>query len=160
MIKILIRKVKFLDLKYMSELNKRNLTENYDFDYWVRIFNDSEGNKHSFVAVYSSQIIGYIFGDKENIISFAIDEPFRKFGIGRQLLAHSLNTYTNDVLLHVKKTNDIARNLYKNFNFDEIKVLQEYYISEDGIEMIHKYGKKYLEKSKFNIPYKKLKIKN
>lgn len=154
MVKIIIRNAKFMDLKCMDAVNKKNLTENYSMDYWIETFNINGGKKHSFVACFANEIIGYILANDTTIISFAINEPFRKFGIGKQLLSHCINTFQCDILLHVRKTNDIARNLYKSFDFVDNNLIEGYYINEDAYEMIHKYNKKkYFEKSKLNIAY-------
>lgn len=150
-----------MDLKHMSALNRRNLTENYGMDYWSETFNANGGKKHSFVACFANGIIGYIFASDDTIVSFAIDEPFRKFGIGKQLLSHCLNTFTSDVFLHVRKTNDGARSLYKNFDFVDNRLIEGYYTDEDAYEMVHKYNKKeYPEKSKLNVPYVKKKTED
>lgn len=161
MVKIVIRNTKLMDLKQMSASNKRNLTENYDMDYWSETFNTNGGKKHSFVATFASEIIGYIFASDDCIISFAIDEPFRRFGIGKQLLAHCLNTFTNFVTLHVRKSNEAARNLYKSFDFTDNRLIEGYYTNEDAYEMIHKYNnKKYSQRSKLNVAYVKPKSDN
>jgi len=156
MVKIVIRGAKFTDLKHMKASNQRNLTENYGIDYWTETFNANGGKKHSFVACFANDVIGYIFASDDTIISFAIDEPFRKFGIGKQLLAHCLNTFTSDVILHVRVTNDLARNLYKKYDFVDNRLIEGYYTDENAYEMIHKYSKKkYPERSKLNVPYVK-----
>jgi ribosomal-protein-alanine N-acetyltransferase len=153
MVKIVIRSARYLDLKHMAEVNERNLSENYGMEYWSNIFNGSK--KHCFVAVFSNCVIGYILADETTIISFAVDEKFRKYGIGKQLISHCLNTFKNDIILHVRVTNEPAIKLYKNFGFVDDHVIKSYYSDGgDGYEMIRKYpGEKYPEKSKFNIPY-------
>ena len=153
MVKIVIRQGKLSDVKYMMQLNEKNLSENYEINFWIETF--MKYKRHCFVATFANEIIGYIFTDDRTIISFAIDKKFRNFGIGKQLMAHCLNTFTLDVDLHVRKTNDSARNLYKNFGFNDKELVANYYLDEDAYEMVHVYeGTKYIEKNKINIQIK------
>ena len=156
MVQVIIRGVKFMDINGMMQVNCKNLPENYDISYWKQIFTMDEGKQHSFVAEYCNELIGYIFANKNTIISFAINEPFRHFGIGKELLTHCLNTYSSDVILHVRISNKIALNLYKKYDFTIDLLEGKYYGDEDGYQMIHKYNKKkYPEKKRLNIIYTK-----
>lgn len=123
--KIIIRLMKLIDVGQMMELNKKCLPENYPRNYWIDTY--QKGKTHSFVAVFANLVIGYVFCDENTIISFAVDEKFRNKKIGKQLMHHCLNTFTTNVTLHVRVTNDIAINLYKSLGFIEKETLIEYY---------------------------------
>lgn len=136
MSKVLIRPAKYSDLPHMMRVNMTNLPENYDAKFWIDIYNEAEGRRHSFVATYATEVIGYIFCDKESVISFAIDEEYRRGGIGKQLMCHSLNSFTVPVHLHVKIDNEPAINLYKGVGFTEKAIIKQYYSeTEDAYEL-------------------------
>lgn len=150
--KITIRQTRFLDINRMMEINQKSLTENYEKDFWSTKF--YEGKTHSFVAIGMGMVIGYIFCDKDTIISVAIDEKYRGKGIGRQLLNYCLNTYKTPVKLHVRINNEPALKLYRSLGFIETETLNEYYIDpiEDAYLMEWKpTGVKYEENRKISI---------
>ena len=149
MVKIVIRNAKYSDLKSMKQINEKNLSENYDIDFWKYTFYEKFACKHSFVAVVANEIIGYIFSDINNVVSFAVNEKYRNNGIGKQLLSHCLNTYSTDLQLHVKTTNTNAQKLYVMFDFTNVKTIENYYDGGDAYVMLHKFtGKKYAVKNK------------
>jgi len=152
MVKVIIRCAKYSDLKQMKALNEKCLQENYDMDYWVDMYNKNKTN--SFVAVFSNIVIGYLFGTKDTVISLAVDEKYRRYGIARMLLQYHINSTDQNIILHVRVDNDSARRLYKSLNFIDEKIIKDYYHNPicDCYEMIHKYdGIKYPEKVKINI---------
>lgn len=149
--KILIRPTKLTDIAQMMTLNQNSLPENYDKEFWMQKFHVCKS--HSFVALVSGDIIGYIFADNDSIISFAVDSKYRGKGIGKQLLHHCLNTFTNSVKLHVRVSNEPALKLYSLLGFKETETIKNYYVSpvEDSYVMEWKpTAIKYEEKKKFN----------
>lgn len=152
--KVTIRPMKFHDITQVKKVNEECLAENYTREFWESKFHECKN--HSFVAVYASDVIGYIFCDNKIIISFAILDKFRGKGIGKQLLYHCLNTLDNPVMLHVRVSNEAALKLYRLVGFQEDKKLIEYYKEpvEDAFEM------KWLPDTKNKyVEMKKLKIK-
>jgi ribosomal-protein-alanine N-acetyltransferase len=139
MIKVIIRNAKMSDLKQMKELNEKCLQENYEFDLWHYIWTNNKS--HCFVAQSMGSVIGYILCDSGSVISLAIDQQFRNYKIGTELLKHALNSFTNDIKLNVRVTNENAQKLYKNLNFEPFEITSNYYENpvEDAINMIHKY---------------------
>jgi ribosomal-protein-alanine N-acetyltransferase len=133
--KILIRQLRFSDINQIVKINERSLPENYHIDYWIQKFYESR--VHSFVAIGLGEVIGYIFCDEINIISFVIDEKYRSKGIGKQLMYHCLNTYKFPVELHVRINNQHALNLYKSIGFIETEIIKDYYVKpvEDAYTM-------------------------
>lgn len=150
--KIIIRPTRFLDISQMMEVNKSSLSENYEKEFWGEKF--YEGKEHSFVAIGGGRVIGYVFCDKECIISFAINENYRGKGIGKQLMHHCLNTYNNSVKLHVRIDNDPALKLYRTLGFSEKEKITDYYLNPvaDAFVMEWKPNAiKYLVINKMNI---------
>src|SRR5437016_13877034 len=98
----------------IKAINELCLPENYPMDFWEQQL----GAKNSFVLCANSRVIGYILVNQEPvIISFAILEPYRKKGYGKQLLLTCLQELKKknheNVRLHVRQSNLIAQNLYK-----------------------------------------------
>lgn len=139
-IKVLLRQAKFSDIKEVMEVNERAMSENYTKDYLVSIFPKSKA--YSFVAVSDGRIIGYIISTDEIVISFAVDEKYRRKGLGRTLLQCSLEAWLNIngkkekiLKLHMRVSNQ-ALKLYKMFGFtgEESPKLSNYYVNEKGQE--------------------------
>lgn len=132
--KIILRPMKLIDIGQMMDLNQRSLPENYPRNFWIETY--QKGKAHSYVAVFSKLIIGYVFCNENTIISVAIDEKYRNKGIGKQLMHLSLNTFNTTVNLHVRTTNKIAIHLYESLNFDINDKIHGYYGNEDAYTMI------------------------
>jgi len=132
--KVVIRLAKFMDIPEIIKVNLECLPENYDRIFWNQQF--YIGREHSFVAV-CGDIIGYVFCDEQSIISFAVQEKFRKNGIGRQLLHHCLNTFKCPCNLNVRVNNLPALKLYNSLGFLIQETIPNYYHNpkEDGHKM-------------------------
>lgn len=96
------------------------------------------------VAEFQGKVIGYIittiFGNKANIASIAIDESFRKKGIGSKLVKLSFEKLKSKgikiVELEVKVTNKNAVNFWESLGFAPVKIIPMYYINgTDAIKM-------------------------
>ncbi len=68
-----------------------------------------------------------------------VKEEYRNRGIGRKMLTYLVSVAINErvinITLEVRKSNEIARNLYKKFGFREVALRRFYYGDEDGILM-------------------------
>lgn len=90
-----------------------------------------------------NEIMGYLdyslIYDRIEIDNFLIDENQRGQGIGKKLLSYlvviAINNHVVNITLEVRKSNEIARNLYKKFGFREVALRKFYYGDEDGILM-------------------------
>ncbi len=111
-----------------------------------RAFNYHIKNKKNlfYVAKIENNLIGYILilfprGEYARIYSLAIDFNFKSLGIASKLLSCSLQKIKEKnkkgVVLEVKIDNTPAINLYKKFNFSEVKILKNYYENIDGVKM-------------------------
>jgi len=139
--KIVIKQIKFNDLNRIIEINENCLPENYSKDFWTQQYYKSKCT--SYVAYNSGIIIGYILCDNNSIISFAIDENYRRNGIGKQLLLNCLNSVSNNIKLYCRVHNINAFTLYKKLNFNIIDEISEYYMNpiDNAYVMEWKYTK-------------------
>lgn len=86
-------------------------------------------------------IITWLIVDEIHIATFAVDPAFRRQGIARRLLAHTLiegaKSGGEKAFLEVRKGNLPARSLYSGFGFEEIGVRKKYYQDngEDAVMM-------------------------
>lgn len=89
------------------------------------------------------KIIGYLdyslIYDRIEIDNFLVNEELRGQGIGNKLLSYlvviAINNHVINITLEVRKSNEVARNLYKKFGFREVALRRFYYGDEDGILM-------------------------
>jgi len=144
--KITFRMASVADASSMSELNSKNLPENYPLYYWIYqlLFSNN-----SFLAFNGNCLVGYIFSFSTNqeqtiptatICSLVVDPEFRKLGIASKLLDLAKNSYTVPIklILHVNTKNKNAIKLYKKKGYQISKLVPKYYnINEDGYQMIH-----------------------
>lgn len=88
-------------------------------------------------------ILGYLnyslIYDRIEIDNLYVEEQRRKEGIGKKLMSYlvvvAINNHVINITLEVRKSNEIARNLYKQFGFREVALRKFYYGDEDGILM-------------------------
>lgn len=131
------------DASIMSDLNSKNLPENYPFYYWIYqlLF-----YKNSFLAFKNNCLVGYIFSfsteleqtiQTATICSLVVDPSYRKLGIASKLLDLTKSSYTTPIklYLHVNTKNINAIKLYKKKNYQISKLIPNYYTNEDGYQM-------------------------
>ena len=88
-------------------------------------------------------VLGYLnyslIYDRIEIDNILVNEENRNNGIGKKLLTYliyfAINNHVVNITLEVRKSNEVARNLYKNFGFREVALRKLYYGDEDGILM-------------------------
>ena len=71
--------------------------------------------------------------------NFLVNLEYRNQGIGNKLMSYlvwkAIDNHVINITLEVRKSNEIARNLYKKFGFREVALRKFYYGDEDGILM-------------------------
>lgn len=91
----------------------------------------------------NNKVIGYLnysfIYDRIEIDDFYVDESRRKEGIGKKIMGYlvavAIDSHVINITLEVRKSNEVARNLYKQFGFREVALRKFYYGDEDGILM-------------------------
>ena len=77
--------------------------------------------------------------DRMEIDNFFVNDDCRGLGIGKKLLSYlvvvGINNHVLNITLEVRKSNEVARSLYKKFGFREVALRKFYYGDEDGILM-------------------------
>ena len=89
------------------------------------------------------KVIGYLnyslIYDRIEIDNFVVLEDYRGNGIGKRLMSYlvwiAINNHVVNITLEVRKSNAVARGLYKSFGFREVALRRLYYGDEDGILM-------------------------
>jgi len=87
--------------------------------------------------------IGYLkyshIYDRIEIDDFYVEVEERGKGIGNKLMSYvvwkAIDKHVINITLEVRKSNNIAINLYKKFGFREVALRKSYYGDEDGILM-------------------------
>lgn len=117
---------------------------------WSREMFLCELTDHPFSYLYvakdrNNKILGYIcywlVFDEMNILNLAVDEEYRKKGIGNDLIKFALmdgvNRGAGTVILEVRSSNKAAIKLYEKFGFKEVAVRKGYYDNprEDALLM-------------------------
>ena len=93
--------------------------------------------------IEKNKVIGYLIYsliyDRIEIDNLYVEETRRKEGIGKKLMSYlvavAINNHVINITLEVRLSNEIARNLYKQFGFREVALRKFYYGDEDGILM-------------------------
>ena len=116
---------------------------------WPRsvIAGEIDGRSWSRVTVVTcdNSLVGYmvywIVTTEVHLLNLAVDPGWRRSGVANQLLSHLIETSRNqkleEILLEVRVSNDAARNLYRQFHFEELGTRPNYYSDnhEDAIVM-------------------------
>jgi ribosomal-protein-alanine N-acetyltransferase len=118
------------------------LTENQTSRQWVATVPDPDGNSR-LVGV----IVVWFIIDEAHIGTFAVHPDYRRQGIGRALMEHTLNharqTGMVKVFLEVRRGNLPAIELYKSYGFTVQGLRPRYYTdnNEDALLMEMEIGK-------------------
>lgn len=147
---IKIRNIKFIDIFDIAKSEKNNFAageaRSYS-DLCVLYFT----SPHNYLAYTDDNIIvGYIFTYVDNIESgmigvaiIAVNDGYRKYGIGHKLLSHCIEQIKKDnkyckIELCVRFSNDVAIRLYSKNGFGIVNSLINYYSNptENALNMV------------------------
>jgi len=137
----------------MSDLEeiKDILVSDFD-DFWTYSILKDELNcssSHYIVAKLNNDIVGFcgikVVLDSADIMNIVVKKEFRNLGIGTALLNEiitlCLSLNLSSITLEVRKDNEYAISLYKNFGFETLGVRKKYYNGIDGFIMEKKIAK-------------------
>lgn len=137
----------------MSDLEeiKDILVSDFD-DFWTYSILKDELNcssSHYIVAKLNNDIVGFcgikVVLDSADIMNIVVKKDFRNLGIGTALLNEiitlCLSLNLSSITLEVRKDNEYAISLYRNFGFETLGVRKKYYNGIDGFIMEKKIAK-------------------
>ena len=127
------------------------LVSNFD-DFWTySILKDelNSSSSHYIVARLTNEIVGFggikVVLDSADIMNIVVKKNFRNLGIGtsilNEIIALCLSLNLSSITLEVRKDNEYAISLYKNFGFETLGIRKKYYNGVDGFIMEKKIAK-------------------
>ena len=134
------------DLDEVFEIEKSSFSDPWSVD----LFKAELQNPHSFNLVARlkslsdkrvvAYIVYWIAADEMQILDLAVDERFRRQGVGRFLIKSALKRANDNGAIHafleVREENKAAISLYRTLGFAEIGERKKYYKDgEDAIVM-------------------------
>ncbi len=145
----------FLTLPKFVTLSKDNLKEITEIEAlsnkpsWTEDMFSSEFKKDNakfYGVILNDKVVGFLLintvADEAHILKFGVLPEYRGKGVGKRLLSFSLTNISNMKIkyawLEVRKSNNIAINLYSRFNFTVKGERKEYYTdnNEDAYTMV------------------------
>ena len=145
-IKIIVRKMNSADMSSVMRIEEAAFKNPYtEKQMTYELMENPVGN--ILVAVVDSNVVGFIdfmiTFDSATINQIAVDEKFRKRGVGTQLIGAMINTCqaqedeVDFVTLEVRLSNTNAQRFYKKHAFEVITTKPKYYDDgEDAIYMV------------------------
>jgi ribosomal-protein-alanine N-acetyltransferase len=138
-----IQLMQLSDLNNVLKIEAQSFSTSWTFNAFIyELLVNEKATYYTFKV--ENQIIAYIgywlLDDDIHITNLAVAPIFRKRGAASQLINFIIkkakNIGVSQVSLEVRISNQEAINLYEKIGFDQGKILEKYYKSEDGIEMI------------------------
>ena len=145
----IIRRCTFNDIEEVKNVNEKELPEDYPFFFYKSILdNFPESFLIACLETHPNIVVGYIMWrieripskdslrliNKGHLVSIAVLEEYRRFGIASALLSKSmpeiLKKNISEYVLEVRISNEGAIDLYKGFNYKTEAVKKKYY--KDG----------------------------
>ncbi len=144
---LIFSNMNMFDLEEIKDI----LVSDFD-DFWTYSILKDELNcssSHYIVAKLNNEIVGFcgikIVLDSADIMNIVVKKDFRNLGIGTALLNEiitlCLSLNLSSITLEVRKDNEYAISLYKNFDFETLGVRKKYYNGIDGFIMEKKIAK-------------------
>lgn len=138
-----VRDAKPKDLPVIYEIAKDSFKDPYPLRLLKQIYNtDPEG---FLTAEKNRKIVGYIISmvrweNTGHILAVAVDENYRREGVGTALIMKSIKRLRKNgadhVKLEVRVSNEAAQKFYGEIGFEPRKVVPEYYSDgEDAVTM-------------------------
>jgi len=141
-----VRNARMEDIEQIIRINRDALPENYPHYFFVEHL--KEYGLAFFVALVNYDVVGYVMPriewgfsnfkqipsivKKGHIVSIAVDQKYRKAGIGTTLLRESMKSMkekykAEEVYLEVRVSNYTAINMYEKNGYQKVKLLKGYY---------------------------------
>lgn len=141
---VVIREMKKPDLDRIMEIEKNTFVPPWSREAFLLELTKNTLAKY-IVAEVDGNIAGYggiwLIIDEGHVTNIAVDEPYRGLGIGNKIVEGLINLCKDRnlvaITLEVRKSNEVAKSLYKKYGFKEYGIRPKYYSdnSEDAIIM-------------------------
>ena len=142
--KIVIERMTIDDIENVVNVENDCFTTPWSKDSFLREINENEVALY-LVAKIENIAVGYIgvwrIQNEGHITNVAVHSDFRGMGIGNKLVSELLSLCEKEGIeaftLEVRKSNTVAQNLYKKFQFAECGIRKGYYqdTKEDAVIM-------------------------
>lgn len=127
-----IRKFKYEDIESVFNLAKKYLRESYTFELFLYLWQISPDG--FLVAEKNGKIIGFIVAvktskDSLRILMLAVDENYRKRGVGSRLLKKIILNFSDvrRIYLETRTDNIEAIEFYKKNGFKIVEKVKDFY---------------------------------
>lgn len=114
----------------------------YTHPWTIGIFRDCVRGHRCWVAMQNEEIVGYgvlmVTPDESHVLNLCVSPKHQQKGVGRELLRlmekNSAKSGVDMILLEVRRSNQIAINLYQDEGFHELGIRKGYYPANNGRE--------------------------
>ncbi len=141
---ISIREMRESDLDRIMEIENKTFTPPWSREAFLLELNKNLLAKY-IVGMVDGDIAGYggiwLIIDEGHITNIAVEEKYRGLGVGKKIVEGLINLCVDRglraITLEVRKSNEIAKSLYKKYGFVESGIRPKYYAdnNEDAIIM-------------------------
>ena len=144
MSEIVIRRMTAQDVTRVHEIEMNTFPKPWTEADFMREVTTNQCARYM-VAEVDGQVIAYagawLILDEGHITNIAVDKAYRGQGIGRKvteaLLQYAANLGVQYLTLEVRRSNEVAQNLYKSLGFIKLGVRKKYYDDgEDALLMV------------------------
>ena len=141
---ISIREMRQMDLDRIVEIENKVFSPPWSREAFLLELTKNLLAKY-LVGMVDGKVVGYggiwLIIDEGHITNIAVDEGYRGLGVGDRILKGLIQLCTDRglraITLEVRKSNEVAKSLYKKYGFKEYGIRPKYYAdnNEDAIIM-------------------------
>lgn len=141
---ISIREMREADLDRIMEIESKTFSPPWSREAFLLELTKNLLAKY-LVGLINGEVVGYggiwLIIDEGHITNIAVDERYRGLGVGNKILEGLIQLCMDRglraITLEVRKSNEVAKSLYKKYGFKEYGIRPKYYAdnNEDAIIM-------------------------